>query len=885
MQKSRWPTVAFYSIISPTLPFYLLGLTPGQALWPAVFLPAVLVANYAWALALITVSVVAVGQTERVGQRLLVRYALWAVVSGLIIDIGHDMWLRSLAERVDFLLEPQPWQLMAGTYVAPFLLLIGYHVVLSWQYLRLRLWQAVLTGLTFAILTAPWTTLTVLDYGQGRMPAPAQRLLWFSLLIAGLSPWLIGASFTLMRHGAAMRRVSAALLTVLAVLVASLGGALWMRSVAVPALGALSASGMLGDLAFTTRGRLYTAHATDGQIRPLGQAPGQVVAWSPNGGALLVNEERPDGKTYVVVVPSDSSANSKTLGEGLAGPNAWSPDGQSIVYVTPTDSTGQIHVALSNGSNDRIVAEGRTASWSPDGRRLVYSARGGGRWQVWVMLPTGADPIQLTSEGGEDPLWAPDGRLIAYVQNNRVQVMDADGANKRRLPVDSAFVDVRPLLAWAGDGVRLSYAYVYPPESGRATQLYVWDTSTPALPLTGSLAPLTTPTSSLGRNLNRSGDFRPPLRWAPTAEWITFTRRGDVWALNLKTDEERRLSPGDSFAWSGRTLGLVVRPVPTYPPTPTPTPLPPTVVESPSVLVIDPRDPAIVLAGAAAGVVRRTASGGWFLNNTGIAYPTRVRTLAFDPASAVVYAGTDGQRSVAGALYKSIDGGQRWTASGLKDVDVYRVVIDPRLATTLYAGTSKGVYVSFDGAATWRQINNELKTTTVLALAVDPAPARTTGRATPATSADSVLYLGTRQGEIYKSINGGGEWRLVQTLNASVTSILVYSRKGTVLLSSEEGLFSSNDGGETWNQVSGGIWKVRLDGLVPHPKEDTVYAHGAHGVYVSHDGGANWGPASTGLEGTQPSALVIDPANPSILYVGTDKGVYRTSNGGVTWTR
>lgn len=414
----------------------------------------------------------------------------------------------------------------------------------------------------------------------------------------------------------------------------------------------------------------------------------------------------------------------------------------------------------------------------------------------------------------------------------------------------------------------------------------------PATPLGGALLPLAplpplgTPTPGLTRDLNRSGDFRPPFAWSPDGVWLGFIRRGDLWALNTRTGDEQRLAPADSFAWGGRAASLVVRPVPTYPPTPTPTPLPPTVVESPSVLLFDPHDPAVILGGTAAGVVRRSGDSGWFLSNQGINYPTRVRTLAFDPAEPnVVYAGTDGQRAIAGSLYKSIDGGKRWTVTGLRDVDVYHIVIDHQISKAVYAATSKGVYVSSDGGFTWAERNNGLKSTTVTALAVDPSPPTGSGRGTP-PPAGPLLYLGTRQGEVYKSTNGGGEWRLIQTLNTPVTSLVAYRKKaGTIFATTEDGLFTSNDSGETWNQVSGGIWKVRLNGLVPTGKDSTVYAYGAQGVFVSHDGGVNWGPASTGLEGTQPSALAIHPTTPSLLWVGTDKGVYRSSNGGVTWSR
>jgi|GEM_PF-2905070 len=878
-----------YSLISPLFPFYYLGLTPGQVLWPVIFVPIILAANFLWAVFLSTFTVVVLGQAERVGQRLLIRYALWATAAEVIIDSGHDITLIWLGQRIDFLLEPQPWYLIAGTYALPCALLFFYHWLLSWQYLRLRVWQAAIMGATFALLTAPWTTLVVIDVGQGRLPVPAQRWLWIGLLVASIAPWLLARAIARMSRVRGRRRVgSGIMLAGLAVALAVGGGATWLNATRVSAMGAVGVSADVGNLAFTNRGRVYAVQGGDGHMLSLARLRGDIVAWSPNLRFLLVNERRSDGKDSVSVIAADQSGVIRSVGLGSAGPGAWSPDSLSILYTSTDATTSQIHIVRADGSGDRVLAEGRSPSWSADGRRIAYSARVAGRWQVWVMLPTGEDALQLTSDGGEDPIWSPDGRFIAYVQNNRVQVMDADGTNKRRLPVDNAFLDSRPSLYWAGDGTRLAYIYTYPPESGRPTQIYIWDTSTPALPLGGVLPPVGTPTvtGSSGKGLNRSGDYRPPFGWSPNGVWLGFTRHGEVWGLNVLSGEERRLIPGDTFAWGGRSPNLVVRPAPTYPPTPTPTPLPASVIESPSVLVLDPRDPTIILAGTANGVVRKTDKSGWMLSSMGINIPSRVRALVYDPTdSRVVYAGTDGQRAIGGGLYKSTDGGVRWTLTSLKDVDIYQIVIDPRQPASLYAGTSKGVYVSRDAGATWSERNSGLKTTTIVTLAVDPAAPRATGRGTP-TAGGPIVYLGTRQGEIYKSLNGGTDWRLVQNVNAPITSLLVYIRRpDTIFATTEDGLFSSTDGGETWNQVSGGIWKIRLSGLVAHPVEDTIWAYGAPGVFVSHDGGVNWGPAAVGLEGTQPSALVINTAEPTILYVGTDKGIFRTNNGGVTWSR
>jgi photosystem II stability/assembly factor-like uncharacterized protein len=251
----------------------------------------------------------------------------------------------------------------------------------------------------------------------------------------------------------------------------------------------------------------------------------------------------------------------------------------------------------------------------------------------------------------------------------------------------------------------------------------------------------------------------------------------------------------------------------------------------------------------------------------------------------VLYGGTDGQHAISGTLYKSIDGGTRWVPTGLKDVDIYFVLVDPRQTKTLYAGTSKGVYMSSDGGTNWVQRNSGLKTTTVLALALDTVTVRSSSLL-PGAQSGPVLYLGTRQGEIYKTTNGGGDWKLVQSVNVPVTSLVIYPQKTlTIFATTSGGLFTSTDDGETWSQVSGGIWQEPLDGLVLSAKDMTIFAYGSQGVFVSHDGGANWGPAGNGLEDTQPSALVAHPTDADILYVGTDKGMFRTSNGGVTWVR
>jgi len=92
--------------------------------------------------------------------------------------------------------------------------------------------------------------------------------------------------------------------------------------------------------------------------------------------------------------------------------------------------------------------------------------------------------------------------------------------------------------------------------------------------------------------------------------------------------------------------------------------------------------------------------------------------LAVDPqAPGTLYVAT------AGCLYKSIDGGQLWSAAdrGLPDSTVHALAIDPARTTTLYAGTEEdGLFKSTDGGMNWSALNTGQAFTSVRVLAVDP---------------------------------------------------------------------------------------------------------------------------------------------------------------------
>ena len=155
-------------------------------------------------------------------------------------------------------------------------------------------------------------------------------------------------------------------------------------------------------------------------------------------------------------------------------------------------------------------------------------------------------------------------------------------------------------------------------------------------------------------------------------------------------------------------------------------------------LAIDPTMPRTLYAGTDGGAFKSTEGGdSWQAINAGLS-STYLHALAIDPTTpGILYAGTDG------GAFKSTDGGGSWQAinAGLSNTSVQAFAIDPTTPRTLYAGTSdngdpnrmEGVFKSTNGGNSWQAINADLSKTPVWALAIAPT--------TPST-----LYAGTSGG-------------------------------------------------------------------------------------------------------------------------------------------
>ena len=245
-------------------------------------------------------------------------------------------------------------------------------------------------------------------------------------------------------------------------------------------------------------------------------------------------------------------------------------------------------------------------------------------------------------------------------------------------------------------------------------------------------------------------------------------------------------------------------------------------------------DTNIMLAGSDAGFYRSTNYGAtWSLLENEISWS--INALAVNPVSPeIVYAGTEW-----GGL-KSTDFGRTWDwlVGGGLPPKVQAVAIDPATPATVYAGTETGLFKSTDSGASWTPLPTQLLYSDIHSLAIDPA--------TPTT-----IYAG----------NAGG-------------------------------MYKSTDGGLTWIDIMRGpnagmnVKSIAIDGNNP----GTIYAGGTYGegltvrtgVMMSTDGGSTW---TFPLSNESASSIVIDPTDPTSVFVGTDSGVLGSFDSGTTWNR
>jgi serine/threonine-protein kinase len=150
---------------------------------------------------------------------------------------------------------------------------------------------------------------------------------------------------------------------------------------------------------------------------------GHDAEWSPDGRTLSFLSFA-SGSAKVALTRPGSTAPPESLfaTASLAWTGAWLPDGSGVVtVVTNSSSQSGFDLAMLRRPEWRIeplAASPYSEAWpsiSPDGRWVAYASNRSGRQEVYVMSLNGGDlQVQVSLDGGSEPVWARTGREIFY---------------------------------------------------------------------------------------------------------------------------------------------------------------------------------------------------------------------------------------------------------------------------------------------------------------------------------------------------------------------------------------------------------------------------------------------------------------------------------------
>lgn len=313
-------------------------------------------------------------------------------------------------------------------------------------------------------------------------------------------------------------------------------------------------------------------------------------------------------------------------------------------------------------------------------------------------------------------------------------------------------------------------------------------------------------------------------------------------------------------------------------------------------IAIDPVNPSILYVGTMEGLLFKSLDGGesWVMINNGLKDTLPFLSLTIDPVVTSTLYTVQGWTSTPGgieyAVSKSMDGGATWydIKGGFPDnIWINGTVIDPINTNRLYAysdggdiSPGDGVFLSMDGGLNWSAVNNGLTNTNIQDLAIDPQN-------------PFILYAGTYEGGVFKTTDGGQNWSPANNglPNGSVAFSLAVDPDSTDILyvglyvgsaGNEKGVYKSINGGANWTQLTD-AWAGRI--TIDPADTDILYgATWTDGVYRSTDGGVTWQTMNTGLTTPSIRCMAIDPLFTNILYTGTDGGgVFKSTDNGYKW--
>lgn len=244
-------------------------------------------------------------------------------------------------------------------------------------------------------------------------------------------------------------------------------------------------------------------------------------------------------------------------------------------------------------------------------------------------------------------------------------------------------------------------------------------------------------------------------------------------------------------------------------------------------------------------------------------------------------------------ILKSADGGNTWSQVLVKDVSnlfaIQRLRFNPLNPKSVYACATDGLYKSIDAGGTWIKILNLAHITDVVINAKDTMQL-----------VAAVGNLGNTVKGIFRSTNNGGSWtKITSGLPATfrgfikLDNVTLPGSRDTILASigvdetgSPNELYRTTNFGTSWTALAGSAhasyqhWSAHTVGINPFFPDSLAYAGVNSFKYKISTSTA----AGTSVGHADNHDIQFDPQRRGTYYVACDGGIYKTTNGGTSFT-